>query len=120
MKLYREKNEKNYTDISDLQDARATELFRSHPEAMRAHRAAMQVDQKPKELNPKTVELMALAIAITQRCEGCVVYNTKTAQKKGASRAEILDTIAVAIQMDGGPATIYSANALEVFDQFSE
>ena len=111
--------EKKYTDISEKQDSRAAELFRSHPDAMRAHRATMQAAQAPKELNIKTVELMALAIAITQRCEGCVVYHTKMAQKKGASRTEILDTIAVAIQMGGGPATVYSANALEIYDEFS-
>ena len=111
--------EKHHTAISDAQDSRAAELFRSHPDAMRAHRATMQAAQSPKQLDIKTVELMALAIAITQRCEGCVVYHTKMAQKKGASRTEILDTTAVAIQMGGGPATVYSANALEIYDEFS-
>ena len=37
----------------------------------------------------------------------------------GVPRDEILDTIAVAIEMGGGPATVYGANALEAFDQFA-
>lgn len=110
---------KDYAAISDAQDARATELFRGHPEAMRGHRAIMQAAQAPAALDGKTTELMALAIAIAQRCEGCVVYHTKQSLKKGASRAEVLDTIAVAIEMGGGPATVYGADALAAYDQFA-
>ncbi|MFT5180217.1 MAG: AhpD family alkylhydroperoxidase [Alphaproteobacteria bacterium] len=113
------KMEKDYVAISDAQDARATELFRGHPDAMRAHRSIMQAAQEPRALDSKTTELMALAIAIVQRCEGCVVYHAKQSLKKGAGRDEILDTIAVAIEMGGGPATVYGANALEAFDQFA-
>jgi AhpD family alkylhydroperoxidase len=110
---------KDYAEISDAQDARATELFRGHPDAMRGHRAIMQAAQEPRALDGKTSELMALAIAIAQRCEGCVVYHTKQSLKKGASREEVLDTIAVAIEMGGGPATVYGADALAAFDQFA-
>ena len=31
-----------------------------------------------------------------------------------------MDTIAVAIMMNGGPATVYGAYALEAYDQFAE
>ena len=86
---------------------------------MRAHRQAMTAAQKPAALDAKTTELMALAIAIAQRCEGCVVFHTKTALKKGATRQEVLDTVAVAIEMGGGPATVYGADALAAFDEFA-
>ena len=110
---------KDYTRISNDQDARATALFKANPEIMRAHRQAMTAAQQPKALDARTTELMALAIAIVQRCEGCVVFHTKTAQQKGASREEVLDTIAVAIEMGGGPATVYGADALAAFDSFA-
>ena len=110
---------KDYREISDAQDARATELFRAHPDAMRGHRAVIKAAQEPRALDAKISELMALAIAIAQRCEGCVVYHTKQSHKKGASRDEVLDTIAVAIEMGGGPATVYGADALAAFDQFA-
>jgi AhpD family alkylhydroperoxidase len=108
---------KDYAAISDAQDARAAALFKANPEIMRAHRQAMTAAQQPKALDSKTTELMALAIAIAQRCEGCVVFHTLTARKKGASRDELLDTIAVAIEMGGGPATVYGADALAAWDQ---
>ncbi len=110
---------KNYQEISDGQDARATELFRAAPEIIRGHRAVMQAAQNPKALDAKMTELMALAIAIAQRCEGCVVFHTKQAASHGASREELCDTIAVAIEMGGGPATVYGADALAAFDTFA-
>lgn len=111
---------KDYRRLSDEQDARAAALFKGNPEIMRAHRQAMTAAQQPKALDDKTTELMALAIAIAQRCEGCVVFHTKTALKKGATRDELLDTIAVAIEMGGGPATVYGADALAAYDSFAE
>ena len=109
---------KDYIAISAEQDSRAANLFRGHTEAMRAHRQTMKAAQEPKALTPKVTELMALAISITQRCEGCLIYHTKEAHRQGTSRQELLDTIAVAIEMGGGPATVYGASALEAFDQF--
>lgn len=67
----------------------------------------------------KTTELMALVIAIVQRCEGCVMFHTKQALAHGASREELCDAIAVAIEMGGGLATVYGADALAAFDTFS-
>ena len=110
---------KDYRAISDAQDARATELFRAAPDIMRGHRTVMQAAQSPGALDVKTTELMALSIAIVQRCEGCVVYHTKQAIAHGASREEICDTIAVAIEMGGGPATVYGADALGAYDAYS-
>lgn len=69
-------------------------------------------------LNTKVKELMALAIAICVRCDGCVAYHVHDALRAGATRAEILETIGVAIMMGGGPATIYGCEAFEALDQF--
>ncbi len=63
---------KDYQAISDAQDKRAAELFRAAPEIMRGHRAVTQAAQTPSALDVKTTELMALAIAIVQRCEAAL------------------------------------------------
>ena len=68
---------KDYQEISDAQDKRAAELFRAAPDIMRGHRNVTQAAQSPKALDVKTTELMALAIAIVQRCEGCLIFHTK-------------------------------------------
>jgi AhpD family alkylhydroperoxidase len=69
-------------------------------------------------LDKKTKELMALAISIAVRCEGCIAYHTHDAVEAGATRAELLETIGLAIMMGGGPATVYAAHAMDAIDQF--
>ena len=69
-------------------------------------------------LSAKTKELIALAIAITVRCDGCIAYHVHDAILAGATRSEIVESIGVAILMGGGPSTIYGSEALSAFDQF--
>ncbi|AKA34234.1 carboxymuconolactone decarboxylase family protein [Flagellimonas lutaonensis] len=70
-------------------------------------------------LSSKTKELIALGIAITVRCDGCVAYHVHDALAAGASSQEILETIGVAILMGGGPSVVYGCEALEALDQFA-
>lgn len=70
-------------------------------------------------LSRKTKELMALAISIAVRCEGCIAYHTHDAIAAGAARQELLETIGVAILMGGGPASMYAAQALDAIEQFT-
>ena len=70
-------------------------------------------------LDSRTKELIALAIGIAARCDGCLAFHAKAAANYGATRDEILETIAVAVYMGGGPSMIYGAEALEAFDQLS-
>jgi AhpD family alkylhydroperoxidase len=69
-------------------------------------------------LSAKVKELIALGIAITVRCDGCISYHVHDAIVAGAERAEILETIGVAVLMGGGPSAVYGAEALEALEQF--
>jgi AhpD family alkylhydroperoxidase len=69
-------------------------------------------------LDAKTKQLMTLGMSITARCEGCIAYHVHDAIRAGATRAEIMETMALAILMGGGPAVVYACKALEAFDQF--
>jgi len=80
----------------------------------RLHKEAIAAGQ----LNPKFKELIALGIAVAIRCESCVAYHVHDALKAGASRAEILETLGIAIMMGGGPATMYACDAFEALKQF--
>lgn len=71
-------------------------------------------------LDKKTKELIALAIGINARCEGCVISHVRGALKAGATREEIVETIGVAVFMSGGPGTVYGAKALAATDQFAQ
>jgi AhpD family alkylhydroperoxidase len=69
-------------------------------------------------LTAKTKELMALSIAVAIRCESCIAYHVHDALKLGASHAEIVDALGVAVMMGGGPATMYACDAFTALKQF--
>ncbi len=73
----------------------------------------------PGALDARTKQLMTLGMSITARCEGCIAYHVHDAIRAGATRPEIMETIALAILMGGGPAVVYACKALEAFDQFT-
>jgi AhpD family alkylhydroperoxidase len=73
----------------------------------------------PGALDSKTKELIALAIGIAARCDGCLVYHAKAAMRLGATREEVLEAIGVAVYMGGGPSMIYGAEALAAYDALS-
>ncbi len=100
-------------------DARAGNLFKAAPETMRAFHGLMKAAGAEGSLDSRTKELMALAIAIATHCEGCINYHVREAIRKEATRAQVVETISVAIEMGGGPAAVYGAQALDAFDQLS-
>ncbi|HAE86841.1 TPA: carboxymuconolactone decarboxylase family protein [Candidatus Marinimicrobia bacterium] len=71
-------------------------------------------------LSAKMKELIALAIGISVRCDGCISYHVHDALKAGASRAEIVETIGVSILMGGGPAVVYGSQALKALNEFEK
>lgn len=73
-----------------------------------------------KALDTKTKELIALAIAITVRCDGCIAYHVHDALKAGASESEIAETVGVAILMGGGPSVVYGIEAMQAVEQYGE
>ncbi|MDH4148098.1 MAG: carboxymuconolactone decarboxylase family protein [Acidimicrobiia bacterium] len=93
-------------------------MERAQPDVMRAftdlHRAALAEGA----LSTKTKELIALAIGIASRCEGCIAYHVRDALRAGATRAEIEETVGVAILMGGGPAAVYGSEAFDALAQF--
>ena len=72
------------------------------------------------ELSPKTKELIALAIAITRECDGCIAAHARGAARRGATSAEVAEMIGVTIMMNGGPALTWGPRALAAFEEFSD
>jgi AhpD family alkylhydroperoxidase len=75
---------------------------------------------KEGALSAKQKELMALAISIAVRCDGCIAAHVSGALKHGATPEEFAETIGVAITMGGGPSTVYGAHAWTAMEQFLE
>ena len=68
-------------------------------------------------LDAKTRELIALAVAITTRCDGCISIHTDAAVEAGASREEIAEALGVAIALNAGAALVYSSRVLDAHAQ---
>jgi AhpD family alkylhydroperoxidase len=73
----------------------------------------------PGDLDPKNKELIALAIGVIQRCDGCIASHAEGAAHAGATRQEAAEAIGVAMLMNGGPATIYGPRAYAAFCEFT-
>ena len=74
---------------------------------------------KDGALDAKTKELVALAIAITTHCDGCIASHAKGAARTGATEQEVAELIGVTISMNGGPATVYGPRAFAAYREFT-
>ena len=70
-------------------------------------------------LDAKTKELIALAIGIAVHCDGCISYHVHDALAAGATRAEVIETIGVAVLMGGGPSVVYGCDAMTALEQWA-
>ena len=110
---------KDYTALTRDISAYIGELRRAQPEPMQAFSALAKGASAEGAVDKKTKELIALAIGVTQRCDGCIGFHAKALQRLGATREEIGDVAAMAVYMGGGPALMYAADALRAWDQFA-
>lgn len=69
-------------------------------------------------LDTRTKELIALAIAVSTECDGCIAAHAHGAVRHGASLEEAAEAIGVTILMNGGPATIYGPRVFAAFSEF--
>lgn len=67
----------------------------------------------------KGKEFIALAIGITQRCNGSIGLDAKAWAGPSASRDETAKVTAMSVNQGGGPALLYAADAPCAFDQFA-
>lgn len=95
-------------------------LKKAAPDAMNGFYAMSKGATADGALDKKTKEFIALAIGVTQRCDGCIGFHAKALKDLGATKDEIAEVMAMCVYMGGGPALMYAADALRAFDQFSE
>ena len=79
------------------------------------HNAAMAPGAVPGHIK----ELMAVAIAVSKQCDGCIAAHMRGAVLKGASAAEVAETLGVVMLMNGGPATVYGPRAWAAYQEFA-
>ncbi|NKB84789.1 carboxymuconolactone decarboxylase family protein [Ochrobactrum grignonense] len=93
------------------------ELRQSAPDTMKSFSELSRAAHSGDALDGMTKELIALALGVATRCQPCIAYHAEGALKKGASREQVAEALAMAIYMGAGPSVMYAAQALEAFDQ---
>jgi AhpD family alkylhydroperoxidase len=109
---------KNYIDITKRISGDLRKLRQDIPDTMKAFSALAQAAGRDGALDKKTKELIALAIAIATRCDGCIGFHTEALVRLGATRQEVEETLGMTIYMGGGPSLMYAADAISAFEEF--
>lgn len=91
-----------------------------NPDVMQGLMTINNAAAKTGHLEPKMHGLIALAVAATTRCDGCISVHVKKAVEHGATREEIAEALGVAIALNAGAALVYSARVLEAVGQLPE
>ena len=95
---------------------RLGDLMKLSPDTVRGYQMLSAAGSKTNRLNEKTRQLISLAVAVTTRCDGCIVVHTDAALKAGATKEEIAEALGVAVSMNAGAALIYSTRVLDAVE----
>jgi AhpD family alkylhydroperoxidase len=94
------------------------DLRRAIPGVYQGYRQLHDAALAPGVLDARTKELIALAIAVSKECDGCIAAHAHAAVLHGATPAEAAEAIGVTFLMNGGPGTVYGARAYAMFQEF--
>jgi AhpD family alkylhydroperoxidase len=93
-------------------------LRQAIPGVYQGYRELHEAALAPGALDAKAKELIALAIAVSKECDGCIAAHAHGAVRQGVTPQEAAEAIGVAFLMNGGPATVYGARAFAAFTEF--
>ena len=109
----------SYVDLISHISAEMGQLRQEIPDTMRGFGALAQGATKEGVLDAKTKELIAAALSVAARCDPCIGFHAQALVKLGATRAEMAETMAMAVYMGGGPSLMYAAKMSAAFDEFT-
>ncbi len=110
----------HFHQITEDLKAPYRELVQAIPDVMGGYGAMHKATMVEGALSTRMKELVALAIAITRECDGCISAHARGAAHLGATVAEVTEMIGVAILMNGGPGLVWGPRALAAYHEFAE
>ena len=84
------------------------ELGKMYPDVVRGYVQMSGAGNKKNLLGPKVRELIALAVAVTARCDGRITIHVDAAIKNGATLDEVAEALGGAISVNAGAAMVYT------------
>ena len=83
----------DWNDYRKQLAAGVKEIGQLSPDTIKGYMALSAAGQKADLLGAKVRELIALAVAVTLRCDGCITVHTEAAIKRGATKEEIAEAL---------------------------
>jgi AhpD family alkylhydroperoxidase len=96
----------------------ARRLREAIPEVIGGYAAMQRAVMVDGALPVKVKELIALAIAATRECDGCIAAHARGAARAQASEAEVAEAMGVVMMMNGGPGTVWGPRAAAAHREF--
>jgi len=110
---------KSYKQITQDLNQAISSFRAAQPDTMSGFSVMAKAALQPGVLSAIDKELMALAIGVAKQCDGCIGFHVKALVRLGASRAQLEETLAVAVYMGGGPSLMYAADAVRAYEEFT-
>ncbi len=110
---------RNFVEINDEFHSGMKVFGESEHKTLQTFQGLMGAATAEGELSFKMKELIAFAIAIAVRCDGCIAHHAKSVFDAGANRKEVTEMIGVAVLMGGGPSAVYGVEAMRAYDAFA-
>lgn len=110
----------DWTDVLANNRKAANQLATHNPKLLTAFRGLNEAQGATGTLDAKTRELIALAVAVTTRCDGCIAAHASAARQAGVTEAELSEALATAIALNAGAAYVYSLRAMDALGEFKD
>jgi AhpD family alkylhydroperoxidase len=94
------------------------EVGQLSPDTVKGYVALSSAGQKKDLLGAKMRELIALAVAVTARCDGCITVHAEAAIRHGATQEEIAEALGVAVAVNAGAALVYSTRVMDALKEY--
>lgn len=98
----------------------ARDLREHIPDVIGGYASMQRAAMAEGALSTKVKELIALAIAVTRQCDGCMAAHARGAARQNATEEEVAEAIGVAVMLNGGPGTVWGPRALAAFKEVVE
>ncbi|MGH8460051.1 MAG: carboxymuconolactone decarboxylase family protein [Stenotrophobium sp.] len=105
----------DWNDYQKQLAANIGQIGKISPDTIRGYQEISGAGSKTGKLDAKTRELIALAVAVTRQCDGCITVHTDAAVKHGATREEIVEALGVAIAVNAGAALVFSSRVMDAY-----
>ena len=111
---------KSYSEITADINHGIGKLREGTQDTMAGFNTLAKAAMKAGALGADQKELIALAIGVAGHCDGCIGFHAKSLARIGVAREHVIEALAVAVYMGGGPSLMYAAEAIHAFDEFHD